>query len=68
MKLQLKPGVSPAYFWTTIGIGLGGTAASALSLTAYAWSVPLSAVILMVVGYLRNNGPKPPPPDGLASN
>lgn len=63
MKLNLKPGVSPAYFWATLALGLGGTAASALSLTAYAWAAPLSAVLLLALGHLRDNGPKPPPPN-----
>jgi len=64
MKLELKPGVSPAYFWTSIAIGLGGTAATALSLTAYAWAATAAALIALVIGFVRGNV-KPPP--GAAS-
>ena len=60
MKLELKPGVSPAYFWTSIAIGLGGTAATALSLTAYAWAATAAALIALIVGFVRGNV-KPPP-------
>jgi hypothetical protein len=60
MKLELKPGVSPAYFWTSIAIGLGGTAATALSLTAYAWAATAAALIALIIGFVRGNV-KPPP-------
>lgn len=58
MKLQLKPGVSPAFFWTTIGIGAASTAATALSLTAYAWAGMAAALIGVIVGFVQANGPK----------
>ncbi len=61
MKLELKPGVTPAYFWTSVGIGIGGTAATALSLTAYSWAVPLAGFLALLIGWLRTGGPKPPP-------
>ncbi len=64
MKLELKPGVTNAYFWTVIGVGLGGTATAALSLTAYAWAVPVCAFLALVINFVRGNV-KPPP--GAAS-
>lgn len=60
MKLELKPGVSPAYFWATIGLGAASTAASALALTSYAWAGMAGALIALIVGFVRNNV-KPPP-------
>lgn len=60
MKLELKPGVSPAFFWTTIGIGAASTAATALSLTAYAWAGTAAAFIALVVGFMKAKGPQGP--------
>lgn len=62
MKIQLKSGVSPAYFWTTIGIGLGSTAAGALALTSYAWATAAGAFIALIIGFVKSNGPTPPTP------
>lgn len=60
MKLELKPGVSPAYFWTTIGIGAASTAAGAFALTTYAWAGMAGTLIALIIGFVRGNGPKPP--------
>lgn len=62
MKLQLRPGVSPAMFWTAIGVGLAGTGATALSLTAYAWAPMLGAFIALIIGFVQAQTPPPPPP------
>jgi hypothetical protein len=65
MKINLRPGVSPAMFWTAIGVGVAGTAATAMQLTAYAWAPTLGAFIALVVGFVQaraNNPPPPPPP------
>lgn len=59
--MQLKPGVSPAYFWSVIGIGAASTAATALSLTTYAWAGMAGALIALIVGFWQANGPKGPP-------
>ena len=61
MKLDLKPGVSPAFFWTTIGLGAASTIASGLALTSYAWAGMAGAMIALIIGFVRGNGPKPPP-------
>lgn len=61
MSLPLKPGVTPAFLWTTIGIGAASTAASALALTTYAWVGMATALITLVIGFVSANGPKPPP-------
>ncbi len=62
--MKLRPGISPTFFWTTIGVGLGGTAASALSLTAYAWAPTLGALLVLIVGFFqaRLSTPASPPP------
>lgn len=60
MKLELKPGVSPAFFWTTISVGVASTAASALALTSYAWAGMAGALIALIVGFVRGQV-KPPP-------
>lgn len=60
--MQLKPGVSQAYFWSVIGIGAASTAATALSLTTYAWAGMAGALIALIVGFWQANGPKGPPP------
>jgi hypothetical protein len=62
MKLHLRPGVSPLMFWSAIGVGVAGTAASALSLTAYAWAPTLGAFIALVVGFVQARSKAPPPP------
>ncbi|MCW0220113.1 MAG: hypothetical protein OJI67_17440 [Prosthecobacter sp.] len=62
MKLQLKPGVSPAFFWTTISVGAASTVASGLALTSYAWAGMAGALIALIVGFVNANGPKAPPP------
>ncbi len=66
MKIKLRPGVSPLMFWSAIGVGVAGTTASALSLTAYAWAPTLGAFIALIVGFVqaRSNTPPPPPPAG----
>ncbi|MBB5037100.1 hypothetical protein [Prosthecobacter dejongeii] len=60
MKLNLKPGVTPAFFWTSIGVGAASTAATALSLTAYGWAGMAGSLIVLILGYIKANGPKGP--------
>lgn len=62
MKLNLRPGVSPAVFYTTIGVGVAGTTASALALTAYTWAPAVVGLITVILAWWQANGPKAPPP------
>ncbi|MES2596375.1 MAG: hypothetical protein V4662_13605 [Verrucomicrobiota bacterium] len=62
-KLYLRPGVTPAQFYTTIGVGLGGTAAGALALTAYTWAPVVIGLIGLLVPFFQVRfGQSSPPP------
>ncbi len=58
--IQLKPGVSPAAFWATIGIGALSTAASALALTSYAWAGMAGTLIALIIGFVSQQRPATP--------
>ena len=62
MKLNLKPGISPAMLWTTVGVGIGGTAAGALSLTAYAWAPMVISLIGVLIMFFQGRLNQVPPP------
>lgn len=62
MKIELKPGVSPAAFWTAIAIGLAGTATTALSLTSYAWAGGAILIIGTITALVKKGGSTPPAP------
>lgn len=62
MTPPLKPGVSPAFFWTSVAVGIGGTAATALSLTTYAWAATAIGILGLVIAGLKSGGPKGPTP------
>ncbi len=61
MKIELKPGVSPAFFWTTIGVGAASTAAAGLSLTAYAWAGMAASILGIVITFLQSRKGPPTP-------
>lgn len=68
MKLNLRPGVSPAQFWTTVGVGLGGTTATALALTAYSWAPFVIALIGVLVPFFQLQFRAPQPPAEIAQD
>ena len=60
MKIPLKPGVTPAHFWTAIAVGIGSTAATALGMTAYAWAGSAAAILTLGLLALRSKSPQDP--------
>lgn len=62
MKLNLRPGISPAMFWSTVGLGAAGTAASALTMTAYTWAPAVAGLLTVIITWWQASGPKAPPP------
>lgn len=60
MKIPLKPGVTPAHFWTFISLGIGGVITGALQLTAYAWAPTVVAILGLGLLALKSKGSQDP--------
>lgn len=68
MKIPLKPGVTSAMLWTTIGVGLGTTVSGALALTTYTWAPAIISLLAVLILWARSTfgSPPPPPPSAAA--
>lgn len=60
MKINLKPGISPAFFWTTMGVSAGGVVVTGLSMTAYTWVPLVIGALTLIISFVKANGPKGP--------